>query len=221
MKPREILLAGAVGILLIVAGIVWLLARGKDASGADSARNLQQWGIALNLYLIDNENQLPEVGSTPIESSQKNAWYNALPEYLSMTPLADLPPGKRPQPGVPSFWIDPTSKKPRVWDPNVFYFNYAMNRYLQPQADVRSFRINELNYPGNVVFLTEVNDYEPAATPETVAFLHGKRPGSPSAVANVLFCDGHVAPVTRSVLVDDPEARTAAAAEKGVSWFQQ
>ncbi len=221
MKPREILLASAVGVLLIVAVIAWFIARGKDASGAASARNLQQWGIALNLYLIDNENQLPEVGATPIVPAQEKAWYNALPAYLSQTPLADLPPGSRPKPGTSSLWIDPASKAPRVWDPEVFYFNYAMNRFLQPQEGIRSFRINELNYPGNIIFLAEVNGYEPAATPETTAFLHGRRPDSPTAIANILFCDGHVAPITRAVLVNDPATRSAAAAETGVSWFEQ
>ncbi len=221
MKPREILLASAVGVLLVIAAIAWIIGHGDDASGAASARNLQQWGIALNLYLIDNEAQLPEVGAAPIAAGQEKAWYNTLPTYLSQTPLAELPPGQRPRPGTPSLWIDPASKKPHTWDPEVFFFNYAMNRALQPQADVRSFKVNELNYPGNVVFLTEVSDYEPAVTPETVAFLHGKRPGSPTAIANVLFCDGHVAPVTRAVLVDDAASRSAAAAEHGVSWFEQ
>jgi len=221
MKAREILLASAVGLLLVVAAIAWFIDRGKDATGIASARNLQQWGIALNLYLIDNENQLPEVGATPIDAKQEKAWYNALPTYLSQTPLAELPVGQRPKPGVPSLWIDPTSKAPRVWDPEQFYFNYAMNRFLQPQENVRSFKINELNFPGNVVFLTEVNDYEPVVTPETVAFTHGSHPTSPGAIANVLFCDGHVAPVTRSVLVDNPDTRAAATAATGVSWFEQ
>ena len=221
MKPREILLASAVGVLLVVAAIAWLIARGHSASGAGSARNLQQWGIALNLYLIDHQNQLPEVGSTPIEAKPENAWYNALPVYLSLPPLSELPPGSRPEPGKPSLWIDPAAKAPRVWDPEVYFFNYGMNRALQPQADLRSFRINELGTPGNIVFLTETDGYEPAVTPDTVAFLHDRRPTSPTAIANVLFCDGHVAPVTRAVLVDDPEARTAAAASEGVSWFER
>jgi len=221
MKPREILLACTVGVLLLVAAVAWFLARGKDAAGAESARNLQQWGIALNLYLIDNENQLPEVGATPIEATQEKAWYNALPPYLSQTALADLPPDQRPRPGVPSLWIDPVLKPVRAWDSSTFYFNYAMNQALQPQAGMRSFKINELNYPGNVVFLTEVDGFEPSVTPETVAFRHGGRPASPTAIANVLFCDGHVAPVTRAALVDDPASRAAASAENGVSWFEQ
>lgn len=221
MKPREILLASLVGLLLIVAAAAWFSARSRDASGAGSARNLQQWGIALNLYLIDNENQLPEVGANPIDPAQTKAWYNALPPYLSQTPLAELAPDARPRPGVTSLWIDPSSKAPRVWDPNVFFFNYGMNRFLQPRADVRSFRINELGYPGNIVFLAEVNGYEPDATPETAVFPHGARPNSPQGVAQILFCDGHVAPVTKAVLTDDPAARSAAQAETGVSWFEQ
>jgi prepilin-type processing-associated H-X9-DG protein len=221
MKPREILLAITVGFLLIVAVIAWFASRGKDASGAASAGNLRQWGIALNLYLIDNENQLPEVGATPIEESQQKAWYNALPPYLSQKSLAELTPSERPRPGVPSIWIDPSLKPVRVWDAETYYFNYAMNRALQPQADVRSFKINELNYPGNVVFLTEVDGFDPDVTPDTVVFRHGGRPTSPTATTNVLFCDGHVAPVTRAVLVDDPASRAAAAAENGVSWFEQ
>lgn len=221
MKPREILLAAIVLVLLAVVAGVWWSARSRDASGAGSARNLQQWGIALNLYLIDNENQLPEVGFTPIEPTQEKAWYNALPTYLSQTPLAELAPADRPRPGVPSLWIDPGAKAARIWDSNLFYFNYGMNRFLQPRPDAPSFRVNELNHPGNVVFLTEVNGYEPDATPETVVFPHGPRPGSPQAIAQVLFCDGHVAPVTRATLVDDPNSRSAAQAEFGVSWFER
>jgi prepilin-type processing-associated H-X9-DG protein len=219
MKPREIFLACIVGLLLLVTAIVWLLGRGRDAAGAASAQNLRQWGIALNLYLIDNENQLPEVGSAPVDANQTKAWYDALPPYLGQTSLAELPAGQRPRPGAPSLWIDPAVKPARVWDPEVFYFNYAMNRALQPQAGVRSFKINELNAPGNVVFLAEVDGYDPDVTPETVAFRHG-RTKSAAAIAQVLFCDGHVAPVTRAVLASD-DALTAAAAEHGVSWFQK
>jgi prepilin-type processing-associated H-X9-DG protein len=219
MKPREILLASAAGVLLLVAGVVWLQARGKDAAGAASARNLQQWGIALNLHLIDNANQLPEVGGTPIDAKQTKAWYNALPPYLGQTPLAELPTGQRPRPGVPSLWVDPVLKPVRTWDDEQFYFNYGMNRALQPQASVRSFKINELNYPGNVVFLAEVDGFDPDATPETVVFRHGRTKSS-SAIAQVLFCDGHVAPATRAALTSE-DARSAAAADNGVSWFQQ
>ncbi len=217
MGLRHIIPAVAVLVVLGISVAAYLGSKNSDASSAASARNLQQWGIALNLYLIDNDNQLPEVGETPIEADQSKAWYNALPVYLSQTPLADLPPGNRPKPGVPSIWINPATPEPRTWDPAVFYFNYAMNSALQPDPALRSFKIYEIDYPGNVVFMTEVDSYEPGVTPAEVAFLHGTR--APSA--NVLFCDGHVAPVPRTVLVEDDASRYARSAENGVSWFEK
>lgn len=221
MKPREILLLSLVAIGLIVAGIGWFMGRGSDASAAQSARNLQQWGIALNLYLIDNQNQLPGVGATPITAAQTSAWYNALPPYLGQGSLADLPPGSRPKPGVSSLWVVPGQREPRFWDNDVFLFNYAMNRALQPDATVRSFRIYEIEFPQHVVFMTEVNGYDPGVDPDTVDYRWGPGGVSPRAFANVLFCDGHVEPVPRATLTDDPAARRAANARDGVSWFEE
>lgn len=222
MKLREILIAVVVLAVVIAVVVTMQMKRAAEAKRIASTRNLQQWGIALNLYLIDNENQLPEVGSTPITPEQKKAWYNALPPYISQAPLADLSPSRRPRPGVPSLWVDAATKPVKVWDDSVFYFNYAMNKFLQPVEGMRSFRIYEINYPANVVFLTEVEDYSPAVTPGEVVFRNGKGgANSPEALAHVLFCDGHVQLVTRAALVDDPKALTAAAAENGVSWFQQ
>lgn len=217
MKLREIL----VGIGVVVAAGIALFAyqstqKQRSASVA-SARNLQQWGIALNLFLIDNDNQLPATGRTPISGDQTSAWFNSLPLYIGQKSLAELPSGSRPRPGVPSLWIDPTVKPPRIWDPEVFYFNYAMNAALQPDPTLRSYKIYEIGNPGNVIFLTEVDGYEPIVTPETVVFRHGG--GGSGAAAKVLFCDGHVAPVPRSVL-EDQSARAAAAAPDGVSWFE-
>jgi hypothetical protein len=214
MKPREIILAVIVAVLLALVAFGWFQSRQRDVSGVAGARNLQQWGIALNLYLIDNDKQLPSVGGDPITPEQTTAWYNALPPYISQTPLADLPDDQRPRPGDGSLWIDPGTKPPRIWDNSVFVFNYGMNRYLQPDKNLRSYKVNELHRPGNVIFLTEVDGYNPDATPDTVVFRNGK-------TANVLFCDGHVAPVSRSVLVDDPATRLSSTVEEGISWFAE
>jgi prepilin-type processing-associated H-X9-DG protein len=212
----------AVVAVAVAIGFAVVAGRGEEARRMASARNLQQWGIALTLHLMDNQNQLPDVGSTPIEASQKGAWYNALPPYISQTPLAELPPGQRPKPGEPSLWMDPLTKPVRVWDPDVFYFNYGMNAALQPDPKLRSFRIFEIPHPGNVVFLAEVDGYAPDVTPETVAYRHGGvRAANPNALAQVLFCDGHVQAVNRATLTDNPLAREAATAENGVSWFMQ
>ena len=218
---REIGIGAAILVVLAVVLTGLFLKNQAEARRAASSRNLQQWGIALNLYLIDNENQLPETGKDPEPPEQKTAWFNALPPYISQPALADLPPGSRPRPGVPSLWIDPASKPVKVWDPTVFYFHYGMNKFLQPVEGTRSFRISEISHPSRVVFLTEVAGYVPAIGPEDVVFRQGGAPPtSPTAETLVLFCDGHVEFVTRQVLVNDPNARSAAAAETGVSWFQ-
>jgi len=219
---REILIGAAILVVLAVVLTGIFLKQQAEARRLASSRNLQQWGIALNLYLIDNENQLPDVGKDPVTPEQKKAWFNALPPYISQSPLADLPAGSRPRPGVPSLWIDPSSKPVKVWDPEVFFFNYGMNKSLQPVEGTRSFRIYEINYPAHVVFLAEVEGYIPAIGPEDVVFRQGgARPSSPKAETQVLFCDGHVQLVTREKLVNDPTALSAAAAEQGVSWFQK
>jgi len=193
--------------------LIAILGRQKEAGARiATVRNLHQWGIALNLYLTENNNELPEVGKMPEAPAQAKAWFNVLPLYLSEKPLAELPPGERPRPGVPSLWIRPGTKPVKIRDPEAYYFNYGMNRNLQPDDGTRSFLINEIPFPGNVVFLAPTEGYSSDAGPENVVFPRTK-------AAHILFCDGHVQPVPRAKLLD-PAALAGAAAEKDVSWFQ-
>jgi prepilin-type processing-associated H-X9-DG protein len=217
MNTMRIAVAGVVLAILAVVGYASIVRNADEAKKIAGARNLQQWGIALNLYLIDNGNQLPEVGSLPVTAEEPLAWFNALPPYISQKPLADLPPGQRPRPGIPSLWIEPASRPVRAWDPEVFYFNYAMNRALQPDPALRSFRIYEIPHPGNVIFMSEVDGYAPGLDPPDVVF----RRGSSNPVANVLFCDGHVQGVPKQVLVGDPHTLRAENASEGISWFKE
>ena len=218
---REVIIIAVILIVLAVIVSVIFLKQQDDARRVAGSRNLQQWGIALNLYLIDHDNQLPEVGEMPVTPEQTRAWYNDLPPYISQSALADLPAGERPRPGVPSLWTDPSSLPVRIWDASQFYFQYGMNRALQPDPQVRSFNISELYSPGKVVMLAPIRGFSPAATPEGVVF-QGNRPTSPLATAFVLFCDGHVESVTRAQLVDNPEARLAKSAAEGkLTWFEK
>lgn len=218
MLPSMRVLRISICAIVLVAAtvtIIAVLARQKeDTTRIANARNLQQWGIALNLCLIENNNQLPEVGRTPVSADQTKAWFNLLPPYISEKPLADVPEGERPRPGVPSLWIRPDTKAVKVWDPSVFYFNYGMNRGLQPDDNARSFRIYEVSFPGNVIFLAPVSDYSPGANPEDVVF---QNPSAP--FAHILFCDGHVEAVPKEKLIG-PDSLSADAAKTGPSWFR-
>ena len=204
--------------MLIVLSFVLFTVFGQqkaDSARIANTRNLQQWGIALNLALIENDNQLPDVGKGEVTAEQTKAWFNALPPYISERPLAELPPGERPRPGVPSLWIRSDSKPVKIWDPEVFYFNYGMNRALQPVEGTRSFRIFEISFPGSVVFLAPTDGYISESNPENVVFQKGKE-----EAAHILFCDGHVQTVPRAVLLN-PASFSSAAAATGVSWFRQ
>lgn len=203
-------------VVFIVLGLVLygILGRQKeDRDRVANSRVLQQWGIALNLYLIENDNQLPDVGKTPVTLDQTKAWFNVLPPYISEEPLAALPPGQRPRPGVPSLWIRPATKPVKIWDPEIFYFNYGMNKDLQPVEGTRSFRIYEISFPGSVIFLAPTDGYSPESGPDNIVFSSGQAP-------HILFCDGHVQPVPGATLLD-PATLSAGSAERGVSWFRQ
>ncbi len=220
MKARELIAAIVVASILAIVLATVLTRQREDGLRATASRNLQQWGIALNLYLIDNGNQLPELGGDPVNEEQVAAWYNALPPYLARPSLASLPAGNRPRPGVQSLFISPASKPVKIWDPEVFYFNYAMNRFLQPEEGVRSFKIFELEHPSSVVFLGEVDGFVPWMEPgDVVAAWGGKSPKRASGY--ILFCDGHVELVLRTVLVSPESLQAAAAAEGNLSWFKE
>lgn len=220
--PEWLVTAVVLFVLATVLGTIWL-GQQEEAREAAGARNLRQWGIALNLYLMDNDNRLPDVGRNPVDKEQTNAWFNALPLYISQTPLAALPEGERPRPGVPSLWMNPQFKARRIWDPSEFFFAYGMNRFLQPDPTLRSFTISELDHPAQVIFLSEKEGFSPDLTPEEVVTLWGKaRPNSPMAKALVLFCDGHASSARRAELVDDPASLKAQNLEAGgISWFKE
>jgi prepilin-type processing-associated H-X9-DG protein len=222
MKQREILVG--VGILVIMGLVLSFVFSAQKQQGREAMalRTLQQWGIALNLYLIDHNHTLPTIGTAPVVDASPQSWFNALPPYLSRKPLSSLPPGERPRPGVASFWVSPASPPQRFWDESEFYFSYAMNAALQPDPDARAFKISELEVPAKVIFLGETSGFSPALTPENIRTLWGPgSPGSPRSSANILFADGHVELVQRSAL-ESTEARTVRALqERKISWFME
>lgn len=214
MKPRQIFLLILL-VVLLFGGYAWFQKRQAATREARALRQLQLWGIALNLYLIDNDNVLPDVGTD--FSPNPSAWFEVLPPYLSQPPLSELiREGKNPAPGQPSLWSSPRTSKPRVWDSSQIYSTWAMNSALQPDPTLRPFRIQELETPGNVIFLTEGSGFSPGLRPHELS----SAPGLPKKTPNppVLFCDGHALPIPRQTLLA-PETRKADNLPNGISWF--
>ncbi len=195
-------------LLCVVAAVIYVppLFQRFDAGAARarSVDNLLQWGIALNLYLADNMDHLPEVGGDLPSPNLPQAWYNSLPEYLSLEPLTARTEKRRPKPGMRSIWVDPfaTEREARQnWGD--FFFSYGMNFWLQPDPKSRPHRIQELTDPSLTIFMTTTTGARPGVEPRTAVFRVGPKGGgakknAPSAEAPVLFTDGHVEWKTRS-----------------------
>jgi prepilin-type processing-associated H-X9-DG protein len=119
-----------------------------------------------------------------VDSSQKKAWYNSLPEYLGMPALADIPAGSRPRPGDSSIWFAPGSQPREDLSQEMFYFGYGMNKFLQTGISGRTARVTAMPHASQIVFLTQNESFVPWADPQEI-------PAS-TGLSNVLFCDGHV-----------------------------
>jgi prepilin-type processing-associated H-X9-DG protein len=195
---RETIVVLLLGVMLLIFLVPFFARRRATSAEAASTTNLLQWGIALNIHLIENENTFPRVGPATPDPTLAKAWYNSLPRYLSQKTFAEMTPDTFPQPGERSIWIDPAVKTKL---PGQFLFHYGMNRHLQPILASESYQTYDLEQPASVVFLTEIESRDPGATPDSVVFRHGPY----RSYALVLFCDGHVAPASRETLVDPIE----------------
>lgn len=201
---KEVLALVVVACGLLVVGTAWWRASERRRLDLDSFRNLQQWGIALNLCLMDQQHRLPEIGPREPDPEAMRAWYNLLPPYLAQPRLSDLAPERRPRPGERTLWGDSLSRITEAPTNGKAWFGYAMNRYLHPTPRSPALRIHDLEDPGRTVFLAEVSGTDPGALPAQVVFRRGPKSPSPDARAYVLYCDGHAALVTKGRLVDDP-----------------
>jgi prepilin-type processing-associated H-X9-DG protein len=181
-----------VAVILVALLIIWpLWNRQAVAKNRQiSANNLRQWGIAFNLYLGESQNILPVAGTQDTIATADQAWFNALPPYLSQPPLKDLPLAARPGNNKGNFWTNPAAKLTRRVD--IYQFTYAMNAWLSVPSH-GPYKIYEIENPMAVVFLAEVEGSTPAAQPADVVPRFGSsKPQNPEAAAHFLFCDGHV-----------------------------
>lgn len=85
-------------IAILAAMLLPALSKAKDkAKGINCVSNLRQWGLALSVYLVDNNDSLPrdgmDAGGTYPGSSgaqgDLNAWFNTLPPNMSERTLRD------------------------------------------------------------------------------------------------------------------------------------
>jgi prepilin-type N-terminal cleavage/methylation domain-containing protein len=71
-----------IAIIAILASLLLpALSRAKEkASAAFCLNNLKQWGLATQLFATDNDDLLPQDGSTN-GTSVNNGWYSRFPKF--------------------------------------------------------------------------------------------------------------------------------------------
>jgi prepilin-type N-terminal cleavage/methylation domain-containing protein len=83
-------------IAILAALLLPALAKAKDkAKQIACTANLRQWGMALRMYVDDNNDGIPRDGMNSggtydgaNDSLQANAWFNLLPQYVAEQPLS-------------------------------------------------------------------------------------------------------------------------------------
>lgn len=203
---REIVVLIAVTLVLVGTVLPWWVNAQRQKGHAAGLARLQQWGIALNLYLLDNQNTYPRVGDPPSDPPDAAAWFEALPPYLLMPGFSAAKGAKD------ALWLDPLDK---ASGSRTAHFSFAMNRFLQPLPDQPPLRSYHLAEPGSTAFLVETSGPRPSAGPGDVVFRRGGKPPSPKAKTAVLFCDGH-AELVGADRIAPPSTRDDAPLEPGL-----
>ena len=101
----ELLVVIAV-IAILAAFLLPALAKAKDkAKQVSCVSNQRQWGLALQMYSLDNNNGIPHDGMQfspgaygPGDSQQPNAWFNLLPPLVGEKPLSAYTANVTPAP---------------------------------------------------------------------------------------------------------------------------
>ncbi|HEX5399153.1 MAG TPA: prepilin-type N-terminal cleavage/methylation domain-containing protein [Verrucomicrobiae bacterium] len=133
----ELLIVMAI-IAVLAALLLPVLDRTKSSARAVVCRNnLKQWGLATQLYAVENDDFLPPEGKpTPLESDLANsgyrAWYVQLPALLKLPPYASMIWRTNPfvNPGN-CLWICPANpRRCNGSSKTNNLFHYCLNDYV-------------------------------------------------------------------------------------------
>ncbi|HET7624573.1 MAG TPA: prepilin-type N-terminal cleavage/methylation domain-containing protein [Verrucomicrobiae bacterium] len=182
--------------LLVVIAIIAILAalllpaigRAKEkANAAYCLNNLRQWGLATQLYAVDNDDFLPPDGKpNPLENDTNNGWYIQLPEAIGIPHYHEMPwrTNADAETGR-SIWLCPSNRR-RSNGKNLFH--YCLNENVNGTgAENHSVKLASIRNDSAVVWLFDSKNLPAVGTPNFVhTNLHG-------AGAQFTFLDGHAA----------------------------
>ncbi|MGV3771545.1 MAG: DUF1559 domain-containing protein [Verrucomicrobiales bacterium] len=180
--------------LLVVIAIIAILAslllpavnKAKaKAHGVTCINNLKQWGLAMQMYAVDNDDYLPPEG-TGTSLNRNTGWYVALPRALTQQDYFAQPwHTNAAAPLDRSIWICPSNTN-RSNGNNLFH--YCMNEHIDRTGEADSrVKLSWVPNPTRVVWLFDNGKRAARAQQNNVhTNLH-------SGGANFAFLDGHVA----------------------------
>lgn len=182
--------------LLVVIAIISILAalllpalsKARQKAQAIACLNhLKQWGLATQIYTVDNQDYLPPDGApNPGDSSTNNGWYIQLPRVLALPRYHDQPWRKDPTADLGrSIWLCPSN--PRRSNGNNL-FHYCLNQNVNGVAAANQpVKISALRQHSTLIWLFDSKNLPAVGTPNFVhTNLH-------SGGAQFTFLDGHSA----------------------------
>jgi prepilin-type processing-associated H-X9-DG protein len=162
-------------IAILAAMLLPALSKAKaKAQATNCLNNMKQWGLALHLSAVDNNDMLPrdgtddggqygvDTGSTtgPGSPNDVSAWFNALPSSVGDQPLSvyynlvGAPKVKMPYPGngVGKIWHCPVAKGSSgdnfLKGGSFGFFSYGMNLDLKLRSTLANNVVgNSFSYP--------------------------------------------------------------------------
>ena len=185
-------LLAAVAIVSVLSALVISMASAarRQAQNTQCVNNLRQWGLALQMYIKDNDSYLPRRGQGVQPVTQLNRpddWFNSLSPYLELPPYSQLAQtGRIPKPHDRSVFVCPTAE---ASDSSPNFITYGMNMYISRWDQPERTKITKLLNTSTLAFLADTpGGYAstfPSTMPYSVVARHSGR-------ANVCFLDGHV-----------------------------
>jgi len=179
--------------LLVVIAIIAILAAmllpalssaKSKAQTVSCLNNLKQWGLATQMFALENNDLLPKDG-TPNGTSVNEGWYIDIPSVLGQPTYQEMEWRTNANADIGrSIWICPSN--PRRSNGNNL-FHYCLNEHVNANGSGNQVKLSTILKPSDTVWLFDNGKLAGVAQQNNVhSNLH-------SAGANFTFLDGHSA----------------------------